>query len=443
MPDAPAGEDIEAWLAHASAGRHEAAWRRLVEDNPLAAIHGRVCYHPCETVCNRANLDSAVAIHSVERFLGDLARERGWKFQPPSVRTGQRILVVGAGPSGLSAAYHLARLGHEVEIRDAGAVPGGMMRYGIPSYRLPRHVLDDELNRIAAMGVRLTFDHRVDDLAAERDVGGFAGKTVPKKGLALQAIVYGSVYVAKIAMAPIHNRLFRPAFREAEAYDGPSLVIAYSQCTAHGIDMRLGMDQQYRAVASGHWTLLRYDPVLRGAGKSPFLLDSHRPRIPLADHVYRELRYRSLANYDPVEGERLLGLAERSIELRWNVYEEMASRCPETLPPRRSQGMLMELSTRYLGLDLRNPLVRRRPRCRRPSTVSGASPMPESVRWCSIRFSRSNCAAKPRRIRALPSLAPRASPSRCRTSRRRPTTTTARAGTWACSNGRPPRSRFR
>ena len=169
----PAGENIQAWLAHATAGRHEAAWRQLVADNPFAAIHGRVCYHPCETVCNRAHLDSAVSIHSVERFLGDLARERGWMFEPPSVRTGKRVLVVGAGPSGLSAAYHLARLGHEVEIRDAGAVPGGMMRYGIPSYRLPRDVLDAELNRIVAMGVRVTCDHRVDDLAAERDEGGF------------------------------------------------------------------------------------------------------------------------------------------------------------------------------------------------------------------------------------------------------------------------------
>ena len=169
----PAGENIQAWLAHATAGRHEQAWRQLVADNPFAAIHGRVCYHPCETVCNRANLDSSVSIHSVERFLGDLARERGWMFEPPSTRTGKRVLVIGAGPSGLSAAYHLAVLGHEVEIRDAGAAPGGMMRYGIPSYRLPRDVLDAELNRIVAMGVQLTFDHRVDDLAAERDEGGF------------------------------------------------------------------------------------------------------------------------------------------------------------------------------------------------------------------------------------------------------------------------------
>lgn len=169
----PAGENVQAWLAHATAGHHEAAWRQLVTDNPFAAIHGRVCYHPCETVCNRANLDSAVSIHSVERFLGDLARERGWRFEQPHTPTGRRVLIVGAGPSGLSAAYHLARLGHEVEIRDAGSAPGGMMRYGIPSYRLPRDVLDDELGRVAAMGVRVTCDHRVDDLAAERDEGGF------------------------------------------------------------------------------------------------------------------------------------------------------------------------------------------------------------------------------------------------------------------------------
>jgi len=169
----PAGENIQAWLAHAEAGQHEQAWRQLVADNPLPAIHGRVCYHPCETACNRANLDSAVSIHAVERFLGDLALNRGWRFSPPPTRSGRRVLVIGAGPSGLSAAYHLARLGHEVEIRDAGEQPGGMMRYGIPAYRLPRDVLDAELDRITGLGVRLTLGHRVADLAAERADGGF------------------------------------------------------------------------------------------------------------------------------------------------------------------------------------------------------------------------------------------------------------------------------
>ena len=169
----PAGENIQAWLARATAGDQEGAWRVLVEDNPLAAIHGRVCYHPCESSCNRADLDSAVSIHAVERFLGDLARQRNWQFQRPPAPSGRRVLVIGAGPSGLSAAYHLARRGHEVEIRDAGPQPGGMMRYGIPAYRMPAHVLDAEIERIASLGVRFTPNHRVVDLQAERVEGGF------------------------------------------------------------------------------------------------------------------------------------------------------------------------------------------------------------------------------------------------------------------------------
>jgi NADPH-dependent glutamate synthase beta subunit-like oxidoreductase len=169
----PAGENIQAWLGLAMAGQHEQAWRELTADNPLPAVHGRVCYHPCESVCNRAELDSPVSIHSVERFLGDLALERAWRFGPPPASSGRRVLVVGAGPSGLSAAYHLARLGHRVEIRDASAEPGGMMRYGIPAYRLPRDVIGGELARIAALGVSITCGHRVEDLAAEQREGGF------------------------------------------------------------------------------------------------------------------------------------------------------------------------------------------------------------------------------------------------------------------------------
>jgi NADPH-dependent glutamate synthase beta subunit-like oxidoreductase len=169
----PAGENIQAWLAHTQACRHEQAWRQLVNDNPFPAIHGRVCYHPCESVCNRAELDSAVSIHAVERFLGDLALERGWTFDPPLRTSGRRVLIIGAGPSGLSAAYHLARRGHEVEIRDASPEPGGMMRYGIPAYRMPRDVLGGELERIAALGVLITCEHRVDDLATEREEGRF------------------------------------------------------------------------------------------------------------------------------------------------------------------------------------------------------------------------------------------------------------------------------
>ena len=119
-----------------------------MEDNPFPAVMGRVCYHPCETACNRGQLDEAVGINSVERFLGDEAIARGWRVDVLGEPTGKRVLVVGAGPSGLSAAYHLARLGHEVAVFDAGPMAGGMMRFGIPKYRLPRDVLDAEIQRI-------------------------------------------------------------------------------------------------------------------------------------------------------------------------------------------------------------------------------------------------------------------------------------------------------
>ena len=169
----PAGENIQEWLRLVKAGQDEAAWRELVKNNPFPAIHGRVCYHPCETACNRVELDGSVSIHSVERYLGDLAIEKGWSFQRPRFSSGHRILIVGAGPSGLSAAYQLAMRGHEVEIRDSSPVPGGMMRYGIPEYRLPRHVLDAEIQRLYDLGVTITTDYTVKDLMADQAEGGF------------------------------------------------------------------------------------------------------------------------------------------------------------------------------------------------------------------------------------------------------------------------------
>ncbi|MEU6378703.1 NAD(P)-binding protein [Streptomyces sp. NPDC046909] len=169
----PAGENIQQWLFHAESGDYEAAWRQLMRDNPLPAVMGRVCYHPCETACNRVQVDDAVGINSVERFLGDEAIRRGWTVAPPAASTGRRVLVVGSGPAGLSAAYHLRLLGHEVTIREAQERAGGMMRYGIPRYRLPREVLDAEIDRIRGLGVTFELNTRVDDvLAAQRD-GGF------------------------------------------------------------------------------------------------------------------------------------------------------------------------------------------------------------------------------------------------------------------------------
>ena len=159
-----------------------------------------------------------------------------------------------------------------------------------------------------------------------------AGRSVPGKDLALQAIAYGSVYVARVAMGSDPLQTLR-ALREAEAYDGPSLVIAYSHCIAHGIDMRAGLDQQSRAVASGHWPLIRYHPVIRDGGGRPFLLDSPRPRMPLGEYRSRELRFRALTASHPEEAERLLGAAQQAVDRRWQAYEEMAAQGAESFQP--------------------------------------------------------------------------------------------------------------
>ena len=169
----PAGEDIQTWLAHATAGRFREAWETIVKDNPMPAIHGRVCYHPCETSCNRGQLDAAISIHAVERFLGDKALEEKWTPAITAPASGKRILVVGAGPSGLSCAHHLALMGHAVEIHEAGPIAGGMMHFGIPAYRLPRDILDGEIARIERMGVKIVLNHKVEDLLAEKEQGRF------------------------------------------------------------------------------------------------------------------------------------------------------------------------------------------------------------------------------------------------------------------------------
>ncbi len=169
----PAGENIQAWLYHAESGDYETAWRTLTADNPMPAVMGRVCYHPCESACNRGKIDEAVGINSVERFLGDMAIRQDWQFAPPEQESGKRVLIVGAGPSGLSAAYHLRRLGHAVEIHEAGPLAGGMMRFGIPKYRLPREVLDAEVARILEMGITLKLNAKVDRIVDSMRKGKF------------------------------------------------------------------------------------------------------------------------------------------------------------------------------------------------------------------------------------------------------------------------------
>jgi 2-oxoacid:acceptor oxidoreductase delta subunit (pyruvate/2-ketoisovalerate family) len=203
----PAGENIQSWLYEAEAGGdgYERAWRRIMEENPFPAVMGRVCYHPCETACNRAQLDEAVGINAVERFLGDLGIERGWTVERLAPPSGKRVLVVGAGPSGLSAAYHLARLGHDVVVRDAAPLAGGMMRFGIPRYRLPREVLDAEIERIVALGVTLETGTKVENV--------------------LDAMREGSFDAAFLAVgAHLGKRAYIPAGEAAHVLDAVSLL---------------------------------------------------------------------------------------------------------------------------------------------------------------------------------------------------------------------------
>ncbi len=169
----PAGENIQQWLYYAAEGDYEHAWRILTEENPFPACMGRVCYHTCEGKCNRGFLDESVGINSVERFLGDYAIEHKLSFRKPVRETGKKILIVGSGPAGLSAAYHLRRYGHSVHIVEMAGKPGGMMRYGIPVYRLPRAILDAEIARLTDMGITIECNHPVQDIVAEKKNGKY------------------------------------------------------------------------------------------------------------------------------------------------------------------------------------------------------------------------------------------------------------------------------
>lgn len=169
----PAGENIQAWMAHAQAGNYFEAFQTLIKDNPFPAIMGRVCVKPCETGCNRTHIDTTVNIHAIERYIGDQAINQQWQVNDVAKPTGKRVLVIGAGPGGLSAAYHLARMGHIVEIYDAGSHPGGLLWTGVPDYRLPKSILEAEIDRIIKMGVSIRLNYKVQDVLMEKETGNF------------------------------------------------------------------------------------------------------------------------------------------------------------------------------------------------------------------------------------------------------------------------------
>jgi len=169
----PAGENIQAWLAFAQAGKYYEAFQQIILDNPFPAIMGRVCVRPCETGCNRNHIDTTINIHAVERYIGDRAIEENWKPDIVITATGKRVLVIGAGPAGLSAAWHLAKMGHEVEVAEAGDTAGGLLHFAVPAYRLPRNILQAEIKRVESLGVKFRFNYRIDDVLAEKEAGRF------------------------------------------------------------------------------------------------------------------------------------------------------------------------------------------------------------------------------------------------------------------------------
>ena len=249
--------------------------------------------------------------------------ESGLRTQRARVETlKQRLKELDSEP-----AEHLVAVADHLVRRSIWIIGGDGWAYDIGSAGLD-HVLASGRNVNVLVLDTEVYSNTGGQMSKATPIGAIAkfaagGKSVGKKDLALQAISYGNVYVARVAMGANPQQTLL-AFREAEVYDGPSLILAYSHCIAHGINMQSGLRQQHLAVQAGHWPLLRYNPELRKAGENPFLLDSQRPKIRLKDYAYNELRYRILRHTRPEEADQLMAKAQEAIDQKWQVYEEMA-----------------------------------------------------------------------------------------------------------------------
>ena len=318
------------WTQNAE-GRGPAWANSLFEDNAEFGLgyrltcdkHLEIAVHLLKQMEGDLGTDLVEALLSGEQRLESQIREQ--RVRVAAVKDKLKALATPQAKMLLSLADHLVR-------RSIWIVGGDGWAYDIGSSGVD-HVLSSgrDLN-ILVLDTEV-YSNTGGQMSKSTPVGAIAkfaaaGKKVGKKDLALQAISYGNVYVARIAMGANPQQTLL-AFREAEAYPGPSLILAYSHCIAHGINMQGGLKQQELAVQCGHWPLIRYNPEVQASGENPFVLDSQRPRIPLKEYAYNELRYRMLQRSNPEEAERLMKLAQHSIMRKWGLYEEMATHGPK------------------------------------------------------------------------------------------------------------------
>jgi pyruvate-ferredoxin/flavodoxin oxidoreductase len=254
----------------------------------------------------------------------DQTTEEGIFAQRERVKALKQKLAGDKSP----AARDLLAVADELVRKSVWIIGGDGWGYDI-GYGGLDHVLASEANVNILLLDTEVYSNTGGQMSKATPIGAVAkfaagGKHMPKKDIALMAINYGRAYVAHIAMGGNDGQTMK-AFQEADAYDGPSLIIAYSHCIAHGYDMVHGLDQQKLAVTSGHWPLFRYNPPLAKEGKNPFVLDSRAPSIPLEQYIYNETRYTMLVNSNPEEAKKLLMAAQENVNERWKLYQHMAS----------------------------------------------------------------------------------------------------------------------